>query len=255
MRFEQTIAAFADSLARPDRPTPEFAWGRERRPDARRFKVYRNNVAAGLIGSLEARYPVVRRLVGDDFFRGLAGAYVAAHKPASAVLIHYGAGLADFIAAFEPARSLPYLPDVARLENAWVEAYHAAEARPLGLADLAALPPESFAELVFSLHPSVRLLSLDHPAASIWAAHQGAGAPQPPERWEAEHVMILRPDADVDVRVLPALGFELASALRAGLTLGEAAVPMTEAGEDVGAHIVGLISAGAIIGMKVATGA
>jgi hypothetical protein len=252
MRFEETIDAFAESLARPDRPPPAFAWGREGRPDERRFKVYRNNVAAGLIASLEARYPVARRLVGDEFFRGMAGAYVAAHKPASALLIHYGADFAEFIAAFEPAKGLPYLPDVARLENAWVEAYHAAEARPLGLQDLAAFPPENFADLIFALHPSVRLLRLGHPAASIWAAHQGEGEPRPPERWAPEAVMILRPDADVEVRILPELGFELASALRAGLTLGEAAIPMAEAGEDVSAHLIGLISAGAIVGMKVA---
>jgi len=251
MRFEAAIAAFADGLAGPDRAPPEFAWGREGRPDARRFKVYRNNVAVGLIGSLEARYPVVRRLVGDDFFRGMAGAYAAAHKPASPVMIHYGADFAEFIAGFAPARELPYLPDVARLENAWVEAYHAAEARPLGLADLAAIPPEHFAELVFTLHPSVRLLRLAHPAASIWAAHQGEGEPQPPERWEPENALALRPDADVEVRVLPDLGFELALALRAGQTLGEAATPFAEAGEDVSAALIGLITAGAIVGMNV----
>jgi len=252
MRFEETLAVFAERLTSPDRPPPEFAWGREGRPDARRFKVYRNNVTVGLIGALEARYPVVRRLVGDEFFRGLAGAYVAAHRPASAVLIHYGAGFAEFVAGFEPAKHLPYLPDVARLENAWVEAYHAAEAGPLGFADLVAFPPENFADLIFTLHPSVRLLRFAHPAASIWAAHQGEAEPRSPAHWGPEVALILRPDADVEVRILPELGFELASALRAGLTLAEAALPMAEAGEDVSVHLIGLFEAGAIVGMKVA---
>jgi len=255
MRFDETLAAFARRLTNPDRAPPEFTRGREGRPDARRFSVYRNNVAAGLIASLEARYPVARRLVGDDFFRGMAGAYVAAHKPSSAVLIHYGADFSEFIADFEPARDLPYLPDVARFENAWVEAYHAAEARPAGLADLAAFPPESFADLTFVLHPSVRLLRFGHPAASIWAAHQGDGEPRPPERWDPEVAMVLRPDAEVEVRVLPTRGFELAVALRAGLTLGEAALPLTEAGEDAGAHLIGLIGAGAVVAMQVGQGA
>ena len=40
--------------------------GRMGAPDARRFAVYRNNVAVGLIGALEARYPVSRRIAGDD---------------------------------------------------------------------------------------------------------------------------------------------------------------------------------------------
>jgi hypothetical protein len=140
------------------------------------------------------------------------------------------------------------------LENAWVEAYHAAEASPLGLADLAAFAPERFAELIFTLHPSVRLIRLLHPAASIWAAHQGEGEPQPPERWAPENALVLRPDANVEVRVLPELGFELALALRAGQTLGEAATPFAGAGEDVSAALIGLIAAGAIVAMNVIAG-
>jgi len=252
MRFEAAVAAFAESLSSPDRAPPFFTWGREGRPDARRFKVYRNNVAAGLIGSLEARFPVVRRLVGDDFFRGMAGAFVVRHKPASAVMIHYGADFPQFVAEFAPAQELPYLPDVARLENAWVDAYHAAEAQPLRLADLATVPAESLGDLSFVFHPSVRLLRFTHPAASIWAAHQGKGEPRTPGHWGPEVVMILRPDADVQVRVLPESGFAFASALCVGAALAEAAAPLAEANEDVGVHLVGLLEAGAIISIEAA---
>ena len=65
MPFETTIAAFAAALADPAAPPPAGARGRLGAPDARRFSVYRNNVAVGLIGALEARYPVARRIVGD----------------------------------------------------------------------------------------------------------------------------------------------------------------------------------------------
>ena len=106
MSFETTIAAFAAALTDPSAPAPAMTIGREGRPDTRRFGVYRNNVAVGLIKSLEARYPVTRRLVGDDFFRGMAGAYVAANKPKSAVLIVYGVDFPDFVGGFEPARDL-----------------------------------------------------------------------------------------------------------------------------------------------------
>ena len=64
--------------------------GRMGAPDARRFAVYRNNVAVGLIGALEARYPVSRRIAGDDLFRAMARAFVRAHKPRSPVMIAYG---------------------------------------------------------------------------------------------------------------------------------------------------------------------
>ena len=59
-------------------------------PDARQFSVYRNDVAVGLIGALEARYPVSRRIAGEDLFRALARAFAHARKPRSPVMIAYG---------------------------------------------------------------------------------------------------------------------------------------------------------------------
>jgi hypothetical protein len=246
MPCEATFDAFAAALADPSAPTPAETRGREGRPDARRFAVYRNNVAVGLIASLEMRYPVTRRLVGDDFFRGLARAFIVGNKPRSPVLILWGAEFPDFVARFEPARDLPYLADVARVENAWVEAYHAAEAAPLGLPDLATIAPERLAGLVLVFHPAVRLLRLAHPAGSIWAAHQGPGEPRAPEHWRAEDALVVRPHADVEVRILPPGGWDFAAALRAGASLAEAAAPLAAEGLDPGPHLVGLIEAGAI---------
>ena len=250
MPFEATVASFVAALADPSMAPPAQTRGREGRPDARRFAVYRNNVAVGLTGSLEMRYPITRRLVGDAFFRGLARAFVVRNKPRSPVLIHYGADFPAFIAAFDPARELPYLPDVACLENAWVEAYHAAEGAPLGLADLAAIDPERLGELRFVFHPAVRLLRLAHPAASIWAAHQDASEPRPPGHWRAEDAMVVRPHAEVDVRILPRGGYEFATALLSGAALADAAAPLAAEGVDPGPHLVGLVEAGAVTNIR-----
>jgi hypothetical protein len=250
MPFEATVDAFAAALTDPSAAAPTQTRGREGRPDGRRFAVYRNNVAVGLIASIEARYPVTRRLIGDDFFRAVARAFVARVKPSSPVLIRYGADFPDFVEGFEPVRDIPYLPDVARLENAWVEAYHSAEASPLGLADLAAVEPERLGESRLIFHPAFRLLRFAHPAASIWAGHQGAGEPRPPESWRPEDAMIARPHADVDVRILPPGGYDFAAALLAGASLAEAATPLAAEGVDPGPHLVGLVEAGAITGFR-----
>ena len=74
--------------------------GRMGAPDARRFAVYRNNVAVGLIGALEARYPVSRRIAGEDLFRAMARAFVRAHKPRSPVMIAYGGEFPEFMADY-----------------------------------------------------------------------------------------------------------------------------------------------------------
>jgi hypothetical protein len=245
MPFDATIAGFARALVDPARPAPAATQRRDGRSVERRFAVYRNNVAVALIGALEARYPVVRRLVGDDFFRAMAGAYVATEKPRSPTLIAYGDGFPTFVAGFPPAGAIPYLADVARLENAWVEAYHSAEADALGLDGLAAIAPGALETLRFRPHPAARLLSFAHPAASIWAASQADGEPRPPEVWSAEEALVTRPDADVFVRALPPGGFAFAAALFSGASLGEAAARAAADGFDPGAHLVGLIEAGA----------
>jgi hypothetical protein len=245
MRFDSTIASFARALTDPRLPAPESTRRRDGRPVERRFAVYRNNVAVALIGALEARYPVVRRLVGDDFFRGMAGAYVATEKPHTPALIHYGVNFADFVAHFPPAAEIAFLADVARLENAWIEAYHAADADAVGIDDIAGRAPEAIEMLRLRVHPAARLLRFTHPAASIWAASQAEGEPRRPEVWAAEQALVTRPDADVFVRALPPGGFAFAEALFSGATLGEAAAHCAGEDFDPGAHLVGLIEAGA----------
>src|ERR1700688_1221317 len=98
MSFETTARAFAGALAAPAPAPPAMTRGRMSAPDARRFAVYRNNVAVGLIGALEARYPVSRRIAGDDLFRALARAFERPHRPRSPVMIAYGGEFPKFAA-------------------------------------------------------------------------------------------------------------------------------------------------------------
>jgi hypothetical protein len=251
MPFSQTIEAFAQALSDPTRPPPAETKGREGTPDARRFAIYRNNIAMSLIGALEARYPVTRRLVGNDFFRAMARAFVASNKPQTPVILHYGARLADFLARFEPARNLPYLADVARLESAWVEAYHAADIEPLTLDALGALDPQTIGDTKFAFHPAARLLCSDHPAASIWAGHQGEGDAKAPDHWRGEEILVTRPATEVSVRILPAGGYAFAHALQTGATLGEAHTRVDSEGFDPGDHLVGLVAAGALLPIQI----
>src|SRR6516225_2891540 len=99
MPFETTLRAFAAALGEPSAPPPAMTRGRGGAPDARRFSVYRNNVAVGLIGALEARYPASRKIAGDEVFRVIARAFVRAEKPRSPVMIAYGEDFPEFIAA------------------------------------------------------------------------------------------------------------------------------------------------------------
>ncbi len=130
---------FATALLDPARPVPPGLIGPDGKPSARRFNVYRNNVVAGLTRVLREGFPATARLVGDEFFAATAREYAMGEPPDTPMLFDYGKGFPDFLERFAPVAHLPYLPDVARIERAWVEAYHAPEA--------CALHPSAFARL------------------------------------------------------------------------------------------------------------
>jgi hypothetical protein len=190
---------FARALLDPARPCPPGLRAWNGSDPARRFAVHRNNVMASLIDALEDGFPVVRALVGEDFFRAMAARFVRAHPPASPLLHRYGGALPGFIEGFAPADSLPFLADVARLELARVQACHAADAPPLSPA--AATGALTCGDRVGALrlvpHPAARWLRSRHPVVSIWAAHQGEGELRDVDLSRAESALVLRPALDV----------------------------------------------------------
>lgn len=139
---------------------------------ARRVAVYRNNVYHNYSEALRAVYPVVERLVGEAFFAGAARRYIVAHSSRSGDLHDYGDRFGEFIDAFEPAASLPYLGDVARLEWLWHECFHAAEHSPLSLERLGSVATDSHVALRLRLHPACRLLASRYPVGKIWSVNQ-----------------------------------------------------------------------------------
>lgn len=240
--------AFRAALLDPTAPVPDGIVGRDGRPDEKRFAVYRNNVAVSLIEALKARFPVTCRLVGEACFVALARDFVAAHPPRSPLIHDYGGDFAEFIAPLPPSEDVPYLADIARLEDAWNVAYNAAEAEPLALRSLAAIPGDRLADIRVSLHPTLRLVVSAWPVASIWHAHQGDGEPTPPARWHGENVLVVRPDADVALRCLPPGAVPFIEALSSGRDLGAAAAAAlaVQADFDPGAALVELIEIGAV---------
>ena len=244
MSFETTVRAFAAALDEPSAPPPAMTRGRLGAPDARRFAVYRNNVAVGLIGALEARYPVSRSLAGDELFRAMARAFARAHKPRSPVMIAYGEEFPEFAAGWEGINAR--LVDVARLENAWVEAYHAEDASVATVSELAALSPDCLPGTRIAFHPAARLMRLATPAASVWASAQNPDPPVALTQAPGEDALITRPDYDVRVRVLPPLAYDFALRLLEGATLIEAVAALHDPAFDFGAHLVGLVESGAV---------
>ena len=215
---------------------------------AQRFAVYRNNVAHSLTRALARRFPVVERLVGTEFFTAMARLYIEADPPTSPRLFLWGEGFARFLQGFPPVWSLPYLPDVSRLERQRGIAYHAADGPSVTPADLAqaAADPARF-RLV--LHPSVGLIRSRHAVVTIWQANQPGAVQDGPLRADrAEDALILRDRADqVPVIALSAGEAGFQSALMRGETLLQAATRAE--GADPARLLSLLMRAGAITGI------
>ena len=214
---------FVLALLYPDLPPPASltAWHGEQ--PLRRFAVYRNNLFVGLSKALEERFPVCARLVGEAFFRAMAQAYVRVSPPRTPILFEYGENFAEFISTLAPARELPYLADIARLEYAVGRAHHAADADPLSLEAMRSLSRDRLYGATLSLHPSAQLIASKYPIVSIWRANILEGDATAWELSAAQDALVLRPRLEVQVHALPPGGYAFTQALAQRRTFSSAA--------------------------------
>lgn len=221
--IEMSQLEFGAALLNPDLPVPEGVIGPRGKGARKRFAIYRNNMTVSLIDALGSIFPAVKRLVGDDFFRDMARVYLTENPPRSPLMFEYGDDFAAFLGRFEPVSKLLYLPDIARLERAWLDAYHAADASPLPPESLGAIPPDRLGEVTFTPHPAARIVESRYAAVSIFSASREERPLDNIRPLEPEDALITRPHYDVQVRQLPPGAAMFFQALFDNRTLGEAA--------------------------------
>jgi hypothetical protein len=193
--------------------------------------VYRNTVMRGLIDALEANYPAVVRVVGDEWFRASAAVFVRQQAPSQPSLLAYGEGFAAFIAAFEPAAELHYLPAVAQLDRCWTESHLAADATPLLVSALPA--GADLADVELRIHPAARWRWFnDVPAFTLWQRNRAEHFDPTAFDWIGEGALFTRPAGDVRAQPLSRAGVALLDACTSGATLGTALIAAMDAPSD-----------------------
>ena len=249
-----TQQAFAAALLAPGSACPDGLVTHNGSDPEARFAVYRNNVVSSLIDALADTFPVAQALVGAEFFRAMAKVFVLAAPPRSRVLAAYGEAFPDFVQTFEPARTVPYLADVARLEMARVRAHHAADRTPLTAAAIADATgaPEHLPRLQVTFHPSLAVVRSDFAVVSLWAAHQDLGDIARVDPGVPEDALVVRNGLDVEVIRLAPGSAAFVGALAAGDELA-GAVSRAHADTpafDLPATLAVLIRAGAITALR-----
>jgi hypothetical protein len=243
--------SFAEAIFSLDAPIPITVQAASDVARLSRFGVYRNNVVAGLIRAMGARYPVCRKLLWPETFDGAARLYVMSEPPRSPVLLHYGDGFPQFLRRIGEGAATDYVSDIAALETARVRAYHAADAIPLPADAFRSIPAGALPGLRMRLHPSVTLLSSRFPVVSAWEAAIRIGDAAH-VAWSAESALVARPQDDVIVRILPPGGFMFLSAIAEGHTVADAAA-CAIAGDpafDLAACFETIMSAGLAVGFN-----
>jgi hypothetical protein len=199
-----------------------------------RLAAYRGNVFGNCANALSAAYPIVRKIVGAEFFAATAREYARVHPSRSGDLNEYGDALATFLATFAQTRDLPYLPDVARMEWLAHRAYYAADPASFDPTQLGSLPPDRWAALRPVLAPGCALLASNWPLARIWTVHQDdyAGEFDVDLAAGPERVLVHRPRWTAEVRAIGAGDYRFLAAALENAHLGDALE--TAAAEDSG---------------------
>lgn len=213
------------------------------------FAVYRNTVMKGCVDALQANYPAVARLVGEEWFRAAAAIHAREALPDDPALLRYGAHFADFLRCFEPAADLPYLPGVARLDRLWTEAHTAPDEETLDPAAVARLAPDILAGVMLHPHPAARWAWFDEaPIYTIWSRNRtGSGVFAADLDWRPEGALLVRPRDAVEWIALDAAGCAFLDACAGGSTLVEAAQAALRAQEkaDISQLMATLLEFGA----------
>ncbi|PYG28278.1 DNA-binding domain-containing protein [Pelagimonas varians] len=209
----------------------------------RRYDVYRNNVAVSLQDALETAFPAIASLLGPDNFAMAAGLYLRQHQPGSPLMMHYGASFPAFLTTLEPLKSIGYLADVAHLEVAVRQSYHAADAPVFDPARLQGLDEDALMSAHLILAPSARLLRSPWPVLSVYSFTMVPGSPKPSAI--AEDVLIARAEYDPTQHLLPQGGADFIAALQQNQPFGAA---LNAAGDsfDLGPTLSVLLQSGAL---------
>lgn len=200
---------------------------------AQRLGIYAQAYRLRLVDALADAHEKTQAWLGADRFERAALRYIDAYPPTTRSLRWFGDRFADALADWLPRE--PAVAEVARLDWALRGAFDGPDAPVLDAAALGAIAPEAWATLKFALHPTARLLVVEHNTVAIWQALDDDSEPPPLERgshpvpwlvWRKglqPHFRSLHPvEAELLQGALAGAGFAESCARAAALGAGDA---------------------------------
>ncbi len=134
---------------------------------AENLAIYSNNIQSSLINTLKNTYPLIVKLVGEDFFKVTAREYIEQHPSRSSNMHDYGEYFSRFLAHYPPVKNLIYLVEVAEFEWICHSLYFAADHNGFDRARLRNISSEQYENLHFMLHPASCVMKFHYPILDI----------------------------------------------------------------------------------------
>ena len=209
-----------------------------------------NHNDATAIHILATRFPIIRRMVGEQAFRVMAQRFIMCEPPRFPIALSYGESFPSFLRSQTHLASMEYVSDIAELEVARHKAQHARSAQPIDANRSLAWQAEHADSVCVLLHPSVYLVASRFPIVTIWKNNQAQNDNCPIERWHSEAALVTRPFREVEIRSLPPGGHTFVGALARGQSFGMAVrIAMDVTPEfDPSASLTIIAEANAVIG-------
>jgi hypothetical protein len=132
--------------------------GDERLSAAERVGIYADAYFYRLLECLGEDFLTTLAVLGTDNFAALVKEYLLEHPPTEPSIVYAGLYLADFLNDHPFAERWPFIADLARLERAVLDVFHAADAPALRLETLQAVPSEEWPALELRTHPAVEVV-------------------------------------------------------------------------------------------------
>jgi hypothetical protein len=194
--------------------------GDERLSAEERVDLYASMYFYRILDVLKEDFPATLAVLGAERFHNLATGYLIEYPPEHFSISYAGNHLADFIREHPLREKFPFLADLARLERALIEVFHAADATPLDAERMRAIPPSDWPSLNLKLHPAHQMLQLEWDVGTILKEVERGEKPSPPARADLS-LMVWRNHNRVYYRALDEAEREQVAAIAGGTTFAE----------------------------------
>lgn len=208
------------------------------------MKIHANTISHARLIALEETFPRTRAVIGHERFNAHSRQFVAKAGVVAQALANIGAGFDIFLALAGEDHGAA---DLARFEWLWLQSYHAADADPLALSDLAGMAPDAVLEQRLARHPAAQAARFSPLVHDLIGVEAEAIA-------QADAILITRPDAEVLVAPASDLMLKLLDLAQNSRTIGNLLALGSEPADeqevpaDAAMHeLVSLMNAGALI--------